>query len=596
MKSASIRFLFGAALAATTVLVVLLFLGIQRLEAASEDVSQASEARYTSYLLADEMRQSSDDLTRLVRTYVVTGDPRWKSQYLEVVGIRNGTLPRPKDYERIYWDFRAADLASGRGMDRAVALKDLMRQAGFSDAELAKLAEAEALSNGLVELESAAMDLVSPAGAVPAAAAAASEQPLAAGEGAVDANGASSVNGAGGAPAQAKARAQAMVHDQNYHAIKARIMKPVDEFLALLDQRTQSDIASAEAVKTRWFYALTLLAAGLLVTLVLVFWYVYWQIGVSLQRAVDSAHAMAGGDLATPVQVHGLSEVVVLQRALQAMQASLVQVVAQVRSGSESVATASAEIAQGNHDLSARTEQQASALEETAASMEELSSTVRQNADSARQASQLAQNASTVALQGGAAVGEVVNTMKGIHQASNKIGDIIGVIDGIAFQTNILALNAAVEAARAGEHGRGFAVVASEVRSLAGRSAEAAREIRQLIHNSVGQVAQGTALVDQAGATMTGVVNAIRQVTDLVGEISAASTEQAQGVGQVGEAVQQMDHVTQQNAALVEEMAAAASSLRSQAEELVQVVSVFQLGGPAPGTPASAPPRALALA
>ena len=591
MKSASIRFLFGATLAAISLLVVLLFLGIQRLDAASEDVSQANAARYTSYLLADEMRQSSDDLTRLVRTYVVTGEPRWQAQYLEVVGIRNGTLPRPKGYERIYWDFRAADLASGRGMDRAVALKDLMRQAGFSDAELAKLAEAEALSNGLVELESAAMDLVSPAGAVPAAAVA--EQPLAAGEGAV---GASSANGAGGAPAQAKARAQAMVHDQNYHAIKARIMKPVDEFLALLDQRTQSDIASAEAVKTRWFYALTLLAAGLLVTLVLVFWYVYRQIGVSLQRAVDSAHAMAGGDLATPVQVHGLNEVVVLQRALQAMQASLVQVVAQVRSGSESVATASAEIAQGNHDLSARTEQQASALEETAASMEELSSTVRQNADSARQASQLAQNASTVALQGGAAVGEVVNTMKGIHQASNKIGDIIGVIDGIAFQTNILALNAAVEAARAGEHGRGFAVVASEVRSLAGRSAEAAREIRQLIHNSVGQVAQGTALVDQAGATMTGVVNAIRQVTDLVGEISAASTEQAQGVGQVGEAVQQMDHVTQQNAALVEEMAAAASSLRSQAEELVQVVSVFQLGGPAPGVPASAPPRALALA
>ena len=578
MKSASIRFLFGATLAAISLLVVLLFLGIQRLDAASEDVSQANAARYTSYLLADEMRQSSDDLTRLVRTYVVTGEPRWQAQYLEVVGIRNGTLPRPKGYERIYWDFRAADLASGRGMDRAVALKELMRQAGFSSAELAKLAEAETLSNDLVQLESAAMALVGAAGAAPVQAAVAAAE----GAGSQDS-------------AQARARAQAMVHDQNYHATKARIMKPVDEFLALLDQRTQGDVAAAQALKTRWFYALTLLAAGLLVLLVLLFWYVYRQIVSSLQRAVDSAHAMAAGDLATPVQVHGLSEVVVLQRALQAMQASLVQVVAQVRSGSESVATASAEIAQGNHDLSARTEQQASALEETAASMEELSSTVRQNADSARQASQLAQNASTVALQGGAAVGEVVNTMKGIHQSSNKIGDIIGVIDGIAFQTNILALNAAVEAARAGEHGRGFAVVASEVRSLAGRSAEAAREIRQLIHNSVGQVARGTALVDQAGATMTGVVNAIRQVTDLVGEISAASTEQAQGVGQVGEAVQQMDQVTQQNAALVEEMAAAASSLRSQANELVQVVSVFRLGA-SEHRAAAAPVPALALA
>jgi methyl-accepting chemotaxis protein len=240
-----------------------------------------------------------------------------------------------------------------------------------------------------------------------------------------------------------------------------------------------------------------------------------------------------------------------------------------------SVATASAQIAQGNNDLSARTEQQASALEQTAASMEELSSTVRQNADNARQGNQLAQNASTVAVRGGEVVGQVVDTMKGINDASRKIADIIGVIDGIAFQTNILALNAAVEAARAGEQGRGFAVVASEVRSLAGRSAEAAKEIKGLISDSVQRVEQGTVLVDQAGTTMAEVVAAIRRVTDIMGEISAASTEQSQGVAQVGEAVTQMDQATQQNAALVEESAAAAESLKAQAQQLVQAVAVL---------------------
>ena len=554
MKSRSIKFLFIAAIAIVSLLMAMVVLGIQRLGAASDRVSEANEARYASYLLADEMRQSSDDLTRLVRTYAVTGDPKWQAQYQEVIDIRNGSKPRPKEYEKIYWDFRAVDqdAAAATGTDGAAALKDLMRQAGFTAAELGKLGEAEALSNELVKVESAAMQLVQPV---------------------KDAG----VDGADQGAAADAARARQMVHDQNYHAVKARIMKPVDEFLTLLDQRTHNEIAAAEATKAGWLYGLAALALALLVTLLLVFWYVYQQIASSLRTAVRSADSMARGDLSAPIATQGLREVVTLLQSLQAMQSSLVKVVSNVRSGSESVSTASAEIAQGNHDLSARTEQQASALEETAASMEQLSSTVRQNADSARQANQLAMSASTVAMQGGDVVGEVVQTMKGINVASSKISDIISVIDGIAFQTNILALNAAVEAARAGEQGRGFAVVASEVRSLAGRSADAAKEIKQLIQNSVEQVAQGTLLVDRAGATMTEVVAAIRRVTDLMGEISAASTEQAQGVGQVGEAVQQMDQVTQQNAALVEEMAAAASSLRTQAVDLVQVVAVFQL-------------------
>jgi len=304
--------------------------------------------------------------------------------------------------------------------------------------------------------------------------------------------------------------------------------------------------------------------------------------------AASLASKVAQGDLSSPINPNTLDEIGTLLHSLRDMQISLAQVVSRVRQGSESVSTASAEIAQGNHDLSARTESQASALEETAASMEELSSTVKQNADNARQANQLAQSASTVAVQGGEVVAQVVDTMKGINDSARKIHDIISVIDGIAFQTNILALNAAVEAARAGEQGRGFAVVASEVRSLAGRSAEAAKEIKNLITDSVQRVERGSAQVDQAGATMNEVVAAIKRVTDIMAEISAASTEQSQGVSQVGEAITNMDQTTQQNAALVEEMAAAASSLKSQAQDLVESVAVFKLAAAAAPTPALA--------
>jgi len=296
-----------------------------------------------------------------------------------------------------------------------------------------------------------------------------------------------------------------------------------------------------------------------------------------LEEAVRAAQRMSEGDMSLSLRSSGKDETSQLLQALETMRQRLRDIVATVRGNSESVATASAEIAQGNSDLSQRTEEQASALEETAATMDQLGATVRNNADSAQQANQLALGASDVAARGGEVVAQVVQTMGGINESSRKIADIITVIDGIAFQTNILALNAAVEAARAGEQGRGFAVVASEVRSLAQRSAEAAKEIKSLIGASVERVEQGNAQVVRAGETMEEVVNAIKRVTDIVGEISSASREQSSGVSQVGEAITQMDKVTQQNAALVEQSAAAAESLKQQAEELVSVVSVFKL-------------------
>ena len=300
------------------------------------------------------------------------------------------------------------------------------------------------------------------------------------------------------------------------------------------------------------------------------------QLGAEPAALGEAAQRVAAGDLG---QVPGAAQAAAgsVRASLGAMQEALARVVGQVRQASDSIATGSAEIANGNADLSQRTELQAGNLQQTSATMAQLGITVRNNADSAKQANQLAQSASAVAAQGGAVVGRVVTTMQGINDSSRKIGDIISVIDGIAFQTNILALNAAVEAARAGEQGRGFAVVASEVRSLAQRSAEAAKEIKTLIGRSVEQVEQGTLLVDQAGKTMGEIVGSIQRVSDIVAEITSATVEQTSGVQQVGEAVSQMDQATQQNAALVEESAAAAESLKSQAQQLVQAVAVFKL-------------------
>ena len=350
--------------------------------------------------------------------------------------------------------------------------------------------------------------------------------------------------------------------------------------LARLEQRLVTE-AGARAKAEAQFARVLLLGlgiGGLVIGLLLAAW-ITRSITAPLRQAVRVAQAVSEGDLRSEIEVHSRDEAGQLLSALQHMNTSLTGIVNEVRHSSDTIATATSQIAAGNLDLSSRTEEQAAALEETTASMHELASTVKQNYDSGKHANELAESASQVAVRGGEVVGQVVHTMESINASSRKIADIIGVIDSIAFQTNILALNAAVEAARAGEQGRGFAVVAGEVRQLAGRSAEAAKEIKGLIEASVRNVSEGCMLVEKAGSTMDEIVVSVRRVSDIMGEISSASADQSHGIDQINEAMGQMDQVTQSNAALVEESAAAAQSLERQAQTLVHTVSVFRLPG-----------------
>ena len=393
--------------------------------------------------------------------------------------------------------------------------------------------------------------------------------------------------------ARDEARVNKMIMD-----VMPALYRPLgDKVMAL--NRFQLDVAkdSYEAGQHE-HTALSMLTCGLLVGGIvaggLLTWALRRSITVPLMQAIEQAEHITQGDLTHTIRVDRADETGRMLAALQRMQESLLKMVGQVRAGSDSIASATQQIATGNADLSQRTEQQASSLEQTASSMEQLTSIVRQNADNARQASTLAGNASDIAVKGGEVVGRVVDTMAGINESSKKIADIIGVIEGIAFQTNILALNAAVEAARAGEQGRGFAVVAGEVRSLAQRSATAAKEIKELISDSVGRVENGSTLVAEAGHVIDEVVVAVKRVTDIMGEISSASDEQSAGIELVNQAVTQMDEGTQQNAALVEQAAAAAMSLQEQATGLRQAVAVFRTQAAA--EPVAAAPRVVARA
>ncbi|WP_207004954.1 methyl-accepting chemotaxis protein [Trinickia mobilis] len=529
-----------------------------QLNAANASVADAFQSRYTSSLLAGELRRSSDDLTRLARTYVATGDSKWERQYDEVLAIRSGKQARPLNYDRIYWDFRAADEPVTTGTGETVSLIDLMKRAGFTDAEFAKLHEAEQNSNDLARTETVAMNLVK--GLYPDDSGNFTKQ---------------------GAPDMDKARM--MMNDAEYHRNKAKIMHPIDELLGMLDARTESVIAAARATVQFWKIASVTVAIVMLVVFATAMTLVFKRVISGLDAAMSTADRVASGDLtsdfsASKLMASGKDEIARVLAAVKSMNDGLARIVTQLRSGADAIATGSAQISAGNTDLSQRTEEQAASLGETASSMEELTSTVRQNADNAKKATALAHTASEIAERGGKVVGRVVDTMHDISKSSAKVAEIISVIEGIAFQTNILALNAAVEAARAGEQGRGFAVVAGEVRTLAQRSATAAKEIKELIGESVARVDSGSTLVEEAGHTIGEVVQSVKRVTDIMSEITAASEAQSAGIEQVNTAVTQMDEVTQQNAALVEEASAAAQSLDRQAQALREAVAVFKVG------------------
>jgi methyl-accepting chemotaxis protein len=514
--------------------------------------------RYNSFLLAQELRQSSDDLTRLARTYVVTGDPRFEQQYNDILAIRNGKKPRPQHYEQIYWDFVAAGDSKPRPDGDTVALTDLMKRAGFTDAEFAKLNEAQNNSNDLVQTEVVAMNAV---------------------KGVFD-------NGSGQFTRQGEPDlelARKMMHDEAYHRNKAKIMRPLNEFLAMLDGRTEREVQAAQAA-ARTQYAITgaLLALSLAVSIFAIL-LIYHRLRGPIERSVHAAERLAGGDLTVTLPTDRDDEVGRLMKAINGIGDGLTRLVSNVGQSTQTIHHASREIAQGNLDLSGRTEAQASSLEETASAMEELTSTVRQSAEHANQANDMARAAAAVAARGGEVVAQVVQTMDSINASSHKVVDIITVIDSLAFQTNILALNAAVEAARAGEQGRGFAVVASEVRNLAHRSAAAAREIKVLIGDSVDKVDTGSRLVAQAGATMSEIVASVGSVSAIIGEIMVAGREQSSGIEQINHAITAMDNTTQQNAALVEQAAAAAQSMQDQAAMLASGISVFKLRDGAAG-------------
>ncbi|GAA0579408.1 methyl-accepting chemotaxis protein [Halomonas salifodinae] len=554
-RSLTVKSVFLILFAAVFGLALLLLGASHASRQAGVALDEANQSRYDSFLLATELRQSSEALTRLARSYLVTGDITWREQYQAVVDIRAGLAPRPEEYVRVHWDYLAAGEPSPRDLGPAAALLERMEAAGFSDAELAALGEAERRSTALAEREAQAM-----------AQAEAAHRRLDRGD--------------QGAMADLQASLELLFGDE-YHRLKAGVMAPIDDFYGLLDARTAQQVAIATATRDRWNAIVLGLAILLVAAVALLLWWGYrgilGQLGAEPARVRELVEGVAQGDLSQAIQV-GNAKTTSLLATLARMQEALRQVVKQVRDGSEGVAIGAEQIAAGNSDLSQRTEEQAANLQQTAASMEQIASAVRSTEASATQAVNLGEDTRQAATQGGEVVNQVVGTMEEIQASSRRIADIIGVIDEIAFQTNLLALNASVEAARAGEQGRGFAVVAGEVRKLASRSAESAQEIRQLIQDSVGKVDSGSELVGRAGETMQGILDQVRQVGTVIEEISAATSEQTSGLDQVNTAVTQLDEVTQQNASLVEEAAAAAESLDSQARQLVVAVGRFRLG------------------
>ncbi|MFC6447032.1 methyl-accepting chemotaxis protein [Shinella zoogloeoides] len=599
---------------------------------AADDVTGAYDQKYKSYLLADNFRQSSDDLTRLVRTYAETGDPSYKEQYNAVVEIRNGTRARPEDYHRIYWDFVAGGEAKPRPDGAAVSMNDLMKQAGFTDEEFALLGQANERSDALVKIETEAMNLVD-----------------------------------AGAP-DAREKATAMVNSPEYHKFKADIMKPVDAFFVKLENRTQGAVDEAN-VRASFYWTLIVIAMSTLALMLAIVGFVTFkriiggmdkirlsmgevadghldneitlarnndEIGdmgkalevfrqgaianrrleqeaaenrkraeaerIALQEKAEADAAerlriatsglaaglkrLAGGDLAFQLNEAFAQDFEALRHDFNRSVSQLGTTLAEISGSISTLDTGTREIASGTDDLSKRTEQQAASLEETAAALDEITVNVANSSRRTEEAKDVAGRANRSAAESAQVVSHAEEAMRKIEESSQQISNIIGVIDEIAFQTNLLALNAGVEAARAGEAGKGFAVVAQEVRELAQRSAQAAKEIKGLIHNSSTEVESGVKLVRDAGTALKTISEFIVEINAHMESIATSAKEQSVGLAEVNTAVNQMDQTTQQNAAMVEQSNAASNTLANEAVRLRDLVSQFRLEG-APSAPAA---------
>ena len=592
---------------------------------AADDVTRAYDQKYKSYLLADNFRQSSDDLTRLVRTYAETADPSYKDQYNAVVEIRNGTRARPEDYHRIYWDFVAGGDAKPRPDGAAVSMHDLMKQAGFTDEEFALLDEANKRSDALVKIETEAMTLVE-----------------------------------SGAP-DAKAKATSMLNSPEYHKSKAEIMKPVDGFFVKLENRTQGAVDEAN-VRASFYWMLITIAMSMLALMLAIVGFVTFkriiggmeklrrsmgevadghldneiglaknndEIGdmgkalevfrqgaianrrleqeaaenrkraeaerIALQEKAEADAAerlrvatsglaaglkrLAGGDLAFQLNEAFAPDFEALRHDFNRSVGQLGTTLAEISGSISTLDTGTREIASGTDDLSKRTEQQAASLEETAAALDEITVNVANSSRRTEEAKDVAGRANRSAAESAQVVSHAEEAMRKIEESSQQISNIIGVIDEIAFQTNLLALNAGVEAARAGEAGKGFAVVAQEVRELAQRSAQAAKEIKGLIHNSSTEVESGVKLVRDAGTALKTISEFIVEINAHMESIATSAKEQSVGLAEVNTAVNQMDQTTQQNAAMVEQSNAASNTLANEAVRLRDLVCQFRLEG-----------------
>lgn len=549
----SIRQILVALTVAITVLLALLVTAAIAESEAGEALAKAYARREAAQRLVAELRQGADDLTRLARSFVLTGDAEYERQYHAVAEIRDGRRPRPEHYERIYWDLVDAEGRPPRPDSTViVALSELMQQAGFSREEMDAVAKVRSRSTVLGAAESHAMELVRRH---------LRDRPQEEPELAED----------------DLEQARRLLHDRRYHMAKARMMRAMEELQAMLEARTAREIAQARQTREHRNTLFAMVGALVLLVLAASVMSLYWLVVGPLSQAAQVASRAAKGDLCGRIEGGFKGETGQLLSSLQDMRQGLSHLVRQVRHGARVMHGSAGAISDSALNLASRAEQQCCSLQQTAAAMEQLSSTVQQSAARAQRACTLARTAAQSAMEGGVAVSEMIGNMHAVHLAAKRIEEIVVKMDGLAAQTNLLALNAAVEAAHAGSHGQGFAVVAGEVHELAQRSAEAAQEVRNLLGEAMAGIEQGSARAQTAGRSMQEVVAQVGRVSLVISELASASTQQSAGVRRISQSVSAMDQATQRNVALVQQSSAAAEAMRLASERMAELLASFRL-------------------